>query len=124
MLSNILTSSHQIGVMLTYISGCYLDWRMLSLSGLTLVFLFILCVSLIPESPLYLASKASFDEAEQALIRLGRRNDCVKFFKEIQTDMSVFDMSLAKSWRQYLDPRVYRPLLSSLALMFFFQVPD
>ena len=109
--------------MLTYISGCYLDWRMLSLSGLTLVFLFILCVSLIPESPLYLASKASFDEAEQALIRLGRRNDCVKFFKEIQTDMSVFDMSLAKSWRQYLDPRVYRPLLSSLALMFFFQVP-
>ena len=55
------------------------------------------------------------------MIRLGRSDDSVKFFKEIQTDLSVFDMSLAKSWRQYLDPRVYRPLLASLALMFFFQ---
>ena len=39
----------QIGVMFTYISGCYLDWRMLSLSGVSLVFVFLICVYLIPE---------------------------------------------------------------------------
>lgn len=36
--------------------------------------------------------------------------------------MHVFDTTLAKSWRQYTDPRVYKPFLACLALMFFFQV--
>ena len=107
--------------MLTYICGCYLDWRMLSLCGVSLVFLFLLCVYLIPESPVHLASQANFQEAEKALVSLGRREDVVKFFKEIQTDMNIFDLSLAQSWRKYLDPRVIKPLLCSLGIMFFFQ---
>ena len=110
--------------MLTYICGCYLDWRMLSLCGVSLVFLFLLCVYLIPESPVHLASQANFQEAEKALLSLGRGEDVVKFFKEIQTDMNVFDLSLARSWRKYLDPRVTKPLLCSLGIMFFFQVEE
>ena len=84
--------------------------------------LFILCVWFIPESPVYLAARAEFDAAEQSLEWLGRKPDSLKFFKEVQTDMHVFDTTLAKSWRQYTDPRVYKPFLACLALMFFFQV--
>ena len=112
----------QIGVLYTYIAGCYLDWRLLSISGVSLGIVFILCVWFIPESPLYLASKAKFEAAEKSLEWLGRKQDSVKFFKEVQTDMNVFDTTLASSWRQYIDPRVYKPFITCLILMFFFQV--
>ena len=112
----------QIGVLYTYIVGVYVDWRLLSLTGVSLGLIFILCVWFIPESPLYLASKAKFEAAEASLEWLGRKSDSVKFFKEVQTDMNVFDVTLAKSWRQYIDPRVYKPFLTCLSLMFFFQV--
>merc|ERR1719370_2106052 len=48
-------------------------------------------------------------------------DESMRFFKEIQTDLDVFDLTLTDTWTQYLDPRVVRPLLSCLALMFFFQ---
>jgi len=111
----------QIGLLATYLSGCWMDWRTLALSGVAIVILFVIFVWIIPESPVYLASKGRFDEAENTLAQLGRLDDSSKFFKEIQTDLHVFDMTLADSWRQYFDPRVVRPLLSCFALMFFFQ---
>ena len=112
----------QIGVLYTYIVGVYVDWRLLSLTGVSIGLIFILCVWFIPESPLFLASKAKFEAAEASLEWLGRKSDSVKFFKEVQTDMNVFDVTLAKSWKQYIDPRVYKPFLACLSLMFFFQV--
>jgi len=111
----------QIGVLYTYIAGSYLDWRLLSLSGVSLGIVFILAVWIIPESPLYLASQAKFEAAEKSLKWLGRKEDSLQFFKEVQTDMNVFDTTLSKSWRQYIDPRVYKPFLACLTLMFFFQ---
>jgi len=111
----------QIGVLYTYIVGVYVDWRLLSLTGVSIGLIFILCVWFIPESPLFLASKAKFEAAEASLEWLGRKSDSVKFFKEVQTDMNVFDVTLAKSWKQYIDPRVYKPFLACLSLMFFFQ---
>jgi len=111
----------QIGLLATYLSGCWMDWRTLALSGVAIVILFVVFIWIIPESPVYLASKGRFEEAELTLSQLGRTDESLKFFKEIQTDMNVFDLTLADSWKQYLDPRVVRPLLSCLALMFFFQ---
>ena len=111
----------QAGILYTYVLGSFIDWRMLSLSGVSLGILFIIAVWFIPESPLYLASKAKFEAAERSLAWLGRKNDSVKFFKEVQTDMNVFDTTLTQTWRQYIDPRVYKPFLTCLALMFFFQ---
>lgn len=111
----------QIGLLATYLSGCWMDWRTLALSGVAIVILFVIFVWIIPESPVYLASKGRFEEAEGTLAQLGRKDDLLRFFKEIQTDLNVFDMTLADSWRQYFDPRVVRPFLSCLALMFFFQ---
>ena len=69
---------------------------------------------------MYLASKGRFEEADGTLAQLGRKDDSSRFFKEIQTDLNVFDMTLSDSWRQYFDPRVGHPFLSCLALMFFF----
>jgi len=111
----------QVGLLVTYLSGCWMDWRTLALSGVAIVILFVVFVWIIPESPVYLASKGRFEEAEGTLAQLGRKDDSSKFFKEIQTDLNVFDMTLTDSWKQYLDPRVVRPFLSCLALMFFFQ---
>ena len=111
----------QAGILYTYVLGSFIDWRMLSLSGVSLGLIFIIAVWFIPESPLYLASKAKFESAEKSLAWLGREDDSVKFFKEVQTDMNVFDTTLAQSWRQYIDPRVYKPFLTCLTLMFFFQ---
>ena len=75
----------QAGILYTYVLGSFIDWRMLSLSGVSLGILFIIAVWFIPESPLYLASKAKFEAAERSLAWLGRKNDSVKFFKEVQT---------------------------------------
>lgn len=111
----------QAGILYTYVLGSFIDWRMLSLSGVSLGLIFIIAVWFIPESPLYLASKAKFESAERSLAWLGREDDSVKFFKEVQTDMNVFDTTMAQSWRQYIDPRVYKPFLACLSLMFFFQ---
>jgi len=111
----------QIGLLATYLSGCWMDWRLLALSSVAIVILFVIFVWIIPESPVFLASKGNFEEAEHTLDQLGRMDDSMRFFKEIQTDLDVFDLTLTDSWRQYLDPRVVRPLLSCLALMFFFQ---
>jgi len=111
----------QIGLLATYISGCWMSWRSLSLSGVAIVILFVVFVWIIPESPVYLASKGKFIKAEESLCQLGRKEDLLRFFKEIQTDLHVFDVTLSSSLRQYCDARVYRPFLSCLALMFFFQ---
>lgn len=111
----------QVGLLATYLSGCWMDWRLLALSSVAIVILFVIFVWIIPESPVFLASKGNFEEAERTLDQLGRLDDSMRFFKEIQTDLDVFDMTLTDSWRQYIDPRVVRPLMSCLALMFFFQ---
>ena len=83
----------QVGILYTYVAGVYLDWRWLSLTGVSLGFVFILCVWFIPESPLFLASKAKFEAAEASLEWLGRKSDSVKFFKEVQTDIDPGERS-------------------------------
>ena len=46
----------------------------------------------------------------------------MRFFKEIQTELGMLDVAgLGPGWRRFTDRRVLRPLLSCLALMFFFQ---
>ena len=57
------------------------------------------------------------------LVRLGRnKEDSMRFFKEIQTELGMLDVAgLGPGWRRFTDRRVLRPLVSCLALMFFFQ---
>merc|ERR1719270_10941 len=75
----------QVGILYTYVAGIYLDWRWLSLTGVSLGFVFILCVWFIPESPLYLASKSKVKAAEAALEWLGRKGDSSALMEEVES---------------------------------------
>jgi len=112
----------QVGVLLTYILGSWLNWRSLALFGSGLVLPLLLFVWAVPESPVFYVSKGQLDAAERSLISLGRQQDTVRFFKEIQNDLDLYKDSLnADSWRQYFDLRSLRPFLACLGLMLFFQ---
>merc|ERR1711887_115487 len=71
----------QIGLLATYLSGCWMDWRLLALSSVAIVILFVIFVWIIPESPVFLASKGNFEEAEHTLDQLGRMDDSMSFFQ-------------------------------------------
>lgn len=109
----------QIGLLATYVAGCWVDWRNLALSGAICVVPFVILVWFIPESPVYLASVGRIEEAKHALKMLGRANDSVMILKEFAASNNVSEESA--SWRQYLSPSVIRPFFACLGLMFFFQ---
>jgi len=107
----------QIGLLVTYLSGNWLDWRMLSLTGAVTVLPFVMFVYCVPESPVHLATLGHMEKAERSLNMLGRSEDTLRFIKNVQSDLLIEKMS----WHQYLDPKVLKPFGTCLGIMFFFQ---
>jgi len=107
----------QIGLLVTYLSGNWLDWRMLSLTGAVTVLPFVMFVYCVPESPVHLATWGHMERAESSLSMLGRSGDALRFIKNVQDDLLLDKVT----WRQYLDPKVLKPFGTCLGIMFFFQ---
>jgi len=123
----------QIGLLVTYVAGIWLDWKNLALSGIALVVPNIVFIWAIPESPVYLASKGFFSAAEDSLARLGREEVSTSFFKKVQGETQHFsspdvfspsprvNRSNSVAYRFYTHPAVWRPTIVCFAIMFFFQ---
>jgi SP family facilitated glucose transporter-like MFS transporter 8 len=120
----------QVGLLATYVSGIYLEWAPLALSGLALVVPNLLFIWAIPESPAYLAARGRYAATETALRTLGRDEDPAVYFKQIQTEAEpprsvpggVYSVKGALAFlKTYTDPAVWRPALVCFAIMFFFQ---
>jgi len=124
----------QIGLLITYITGMWLNWSQLALTGATMVIPTVLFIWCIPESPVYLASKGKYVEAEDALNKLGREDDPAQFYKQVQGETKHYhgpdiyqdsspEEKTQKSvaWRLYTHPSVWKPVVRCLGIMFFFQ---
>ena len=112
---------------MTYVSGIWLEWAPLALSGLALVVPNLLFIWAIPESPAYLAARGRYTATETALRRLGRAEDPATYFKQIQSEVDPplrpnNNTSAVSSFvTTYTDPTVWRPTAVCFAIMFFFQ---
>ena len=112
------TSLGNVGIMICYILGFWLDWSQLSLAGAIMPLPFLILMCLVPESPRYLLAKEKEAKARSALQWLRGQN--IDISHEL-TDMEKAIVLAknqgfkAKEWFQ----RAYvKPLVVSLGLMF------
>lgn len=119
----------QVGLLITYVGGIWLDWRRLALLLLSLVLPSVLLFWAIPESPIYLARRGRLAALEVALEALGRGDEksdpCFAQLRPTSIEKTTSTPSsgggcplLPHSLRL---KATWQPVLISLALMFFSQ---
>jgi hypothetical protein len=59
--------SHSVGILLVYILGAYMEWRVVSGISAVLPMLSLVAFALLPESPVWLIRHNRIQEAEKAL---------------------------------------------------------
>jgi MFS family permease len=59
--------SHSIGILLVYILGAFMEWRVVSGISAVLPILSLVAFALLPESPVWLIRHNRIEEAEKAL---------------------------------------------------------
>ncbi|CAO2598167.1 Solute carrier family 2, facilitated glucose transporter member 6, partial [Lemmus lemmus] len=104
------------GSLSLYALGLLLPWRWLAVAGEGPVFIMILLLSFMPNSPRFLLSKGRDEEALQALTWLRADSEVHWEFEQIQ------DNSSRVSWSEARDPRVYRPILIAVLMRFLQQL--
>ncbi|KAF5284231.1 hypothetical protein FQR65_LT00231 [Abscondita terminalis] len=136
-LSASLLLSLSIGMVLVMIKGWFLHWRLVAWLSNIYMFIFILLVMFIPESPVWLVSKGRLEQAKKSLDWFNRyqpqletkivtysemqlsvlqREHVLKTKQEEQMTGSGF----AKKLKMFVQPTGLKPLLI-LAGLFFFQ---
>ena len=94
------------------------NWRWMFLTGVAPSAVFLLLVSLAPETPRFLAMKGKYKEAADVLERIGGSNGVPAQIAEIRANMHLE----AKTWRGLLRPGVRRALAVSAGLAILVQV--
>ncbi|CAO2598171.1 Solute carrier family 2, facilitated glucose transporter member 6 [Lemmus lemmus] len=108
------------GSLSLYALGLLLPWRWLAVAGEGPVFIMILLLSFMPNSPRFLLSKGRDEEALQALTWLRADSEVHWEFEQIQDN--VRRQSSRVSWSEARDPRVYRPILIAVLMRFLQQL--
>ena len=121
----------QVGLLITFVGGIWLDWYQLALLLLALIPPAQLLFWALPESPSWLAAKGRQAAMEAALKQLGRAEEATSpFFVQLvetaaatpkKSSLSRDDFACC-SWLPSCRQRsTWQPVLISLALMFFSQ---
>ncbi|EHB05589.1 Solute carrier family 2, facilitated glucose transporter member 6 [Heterocephalus glaber] len=103
--------------------GLLLPWRWLAVAGEGPVFIMVLLLSFMPNSPRFLLSRGREEEALRALTWLRHATDTqdVRWeFQQIQDN--VQRQSSHMSWAEVRDPYMYRPILIALLMRFLQQL--
>ncbi|KFO21512.1 Solute carrier family 2, facilitated glucose transporter member 6 [Fukomys damarensis] len=103
--------------------GLLLPWRWLAVAGEGPVFIMVLLLSFMPNSPRFLLSRGREEEALRALTWLRHTTDTqdVRWeFQQIQDN--VQRQSSRVSWAEVRDPYMYRPILIALLMRFLQQL--
>ncbi|XKL64296.1 hypothetical protein PGB90_004382 [Kerria lacca] len=121
-LSAILKVFNQVGVLISFIMGAYLNWRQLAMAiSLAPVALFF-TILYVPETPSYLVLTGRFDEAAESLQWL-RGGTCYEIHKELVTiKNNVIRMRRRNSqYGNFSDivNKLWHPILITCCLMFF-----
>ncbi|XP_049542411.1 facilitated trehalose transporter Tret1 isoform X1 [Anopheles darlingi] len=118
------TAFGNIGILLCFVAGNYLDWSGLAFLGAALPVPFLLLMFLIPETPRWYVSRNREDRARKALQWLrGRKADVEPELKGIAKSHQEAERHASKSaMLDLLKKSNLKPLLISLGLMFFQQL--
>ncbi|KAM6169694.1 solute carrier family 2, facilitated glucose transporter member 6 [Rhynchocyon petersi] len=109
------------GSLSLYALGLLLPWRWLAVAGEGPVFVMILLLSFMPNSPRFLLSKGRDEEAMRALVWLrGAHADVRWEFEQIRDN--VQRQSSRMSWAEARDPHVCRPIAIALLMRFLQQL--
>ncbi|BBM96970.1 MFS transporter, SP family, ERD6-like sugar transporter [Marchantia polymorpha subsp. ruderalis] len=107
-----------IGIMLAYLGGLFLQWRLLAATGIIPCSLLLLGLFFIPESPRWLAKAGGHDEelvmALQAL--RGKDADITTEMNEIKHGVEESMMQPEASLGDLCDRKLFRPLLIAVGL--------
>ncbi|CAG2053945.1 unnamed protein product [Timema podura] len=116
------TTLGNVGILLGFVAGKYLDWKALAFLGATIPVPFLICMFLIPETPRWFISKNNHKKARIALQWL-RGKDA-----DIEDELSAIERTHMESEKNagtlldLLTKNNLKPLAISIGLMFFQQL--
>lgn len=118
------TTFGNVGMLLCFIAGKFVDWRILALLGAMTPIPFLICMFLIPETPQWYIGKGEAKKAKKSLQWLrGPDTDISQEFGEIEKSAQQHGMSEDSPGFKSLFNKIYiKPLFISLGLMFFQQM--
>ncbi|XP_022228539.2 facilitated trehalose transporter Tret1 isoform X2 [Drosophila obscura] len=118
------TAFGNIGILLCFVAGTYMDWSMLAFLGATLPVPFLVLMFLIPETPRWFVSRGREERARKALIWLrGKEADVEPELKGLMRSQADSDRQGSQNkMLELLKRNNLKPLSISLGLMFFQQL--
>ncbi|XP_074066874.1 solute carrier family 2, facilitated glucose transporter member 6 [Macrotis lagotis] len=109
------------GSLLLYALGLKMPWRWLAVAGEVPVFIMMILLCFMPNSPRFLLSQGKEEEALNALAWLrGRDTDFQREFQQIK--ISVQRQSSRLSWTELRDPFIYKPITIAVLMRFLQQL--
>ncbi|KAL3680656.1 hypothetical protein R1sor_023612 [Riccia sorocarpa] len=114
--------ANTLGIGLVYLGGLFINWRYLAASGIIPCLLCLVGITLIPESPRWLAKKEKAEELEAALKKLrGDKYDVSKELAEMQQTVEAAKLEPKAKFRDLFRRRLARPLIAGVGLQFLQQ---
>ncbi|XP_063289555.1 solute carrier family 2, facilitated glucose transporter member 6-like [Pelobates fuscus] len=109
-----------IGALVLYAFGNFLSWRWLAVVGEVPVFIMLVLMCFMPESPRFLISKGKEDEALDALRWL--RGADAAYQEECDRINNTICMTNSLSCAEIVDPYYYKPILIAVLMRFLQQL--
>ncbi|XP_017020081.1 facilitated trehalose transporter Tret1 isoform X1 [Drosophila kikkawai] len=118
------TAFGNIGILLCFVAGTYIDWSMLAYLGASLPVPFLVLMFLIPETPRWFVSRGREERARKALVWLrGKEADVEPELKGLMRSQADADRQATQNTMlELLKRNNLKPLSISLGLMFFQQM--
>lgn len=118
------TAFGNIGILLCFVAGTYLNWSGLAFLGAAIPIPFLVLTFMIPETPRWFVSRNREERARKALIWLrGKKADVEPELKGIMRSQADSERQATKnSMFELLKRKNLKPLSISLGLMFFQQL--
>ncbi|KAH0554072.1 Facilitated trehalose transporter Tret1 [Cotesia glomerata] len=117
------TACGNIGILICFATGMYLNWSMLAFFGACIPIIYFLLGLLIPETPRWYVSKGKTKRARKALEWLrGKSVDITEELASVEkTHLDSEKESSTNSVGELFNPNHIKPLMISIGLMFFQQ---
>ncbi|XP_011309197.1 facilitated trehalose transporter Tret1 isoform X2 [Fopius arisanus] len=116
------TAFGNIGILICFIAGTYLNWSHLAFLGACLPVPFLLLMFLIPETPRWYISKGRMKRARKSLEWLrGKTGDVTEELSGIEKTHVESERNAGSQLNALLQPKNIKPLAISLGLMYFQQ---